>query len=81
VLYVGDSGDEGDGCRTRRSSLFTTTNFYTPPQDVVLARWWLDCAKGYYLDLYGGSMQDPVYEVRRIHLPRTPVNRVLLCGS
>ncbi len=27
----------------------------------VLARWWLDCARGFYLDLYGGSMQDPGY--------------------
>src|SRR5215207_2837205 len=53
----------------------TQPHLYARPQDVVLTSMLQATVAGYIRILLAASMQDPVSELLRIPLPRTPVNR------
>src|SRR5215203_3770605 len=55
--------------------LFTTSDVYATPQHVVLSHAAGVASEGILSLLGVGSMQDRANELRRIHIPRTPVNK------
>src|SRR5215208_5482178 len=61
--------------------LFTSSDLYAPPQHVVPSHAAGVASEGILSPLGGRFMQDPASELRRIPLPRTPVNRVRKAGT
>jgi hypothetical protein len=59
-------------------ALFTTTYIHTVPRDAVLPSMRKTGAKGRVRHQMIGAMQDPANGFRRIHLPRTRLNKLMM---